>query len=683
MFDVLRVSDPVAVFALVAFLILLAPIVMGRWQLPGTIGLLLAGALLGPNALGVLARDQSFILFGTVGLLYIMFTAALEIDMVVLRRSKFHSMVFGLLTFAIPQSLGTVVGHYLLGFDWPAAILLGSLFASHTLLAYPIASRLGIARDTAVTTAVGGTIITDTLALLVLAVIAGSIRGEVDEFFWYRLVFSLGLYVLAILYGLPKLARWFFRNVGRDGVTEFVFVLAVVFGCASLSHAAGSEPIVGAFLAGLALNRLIPHNSPLMNRIQFTGEAIFVPFFLLSVGMLLDVRVFLTGWRAWLVSVAMLVTVIATKWLAAQISSKILGYNSAQARVVFGLSVAQAAATLAATVVGYEIGLFDDAVVNGAIVMILVTCVIAPWHVERYGRKMVENMTDSPEPTAAGQQRILTALSERAPSHHLLDLAMLLRKPEEGQSIYPITVVQDNGDTSVQVSSAERVLGDAVGYLSQAEVPSTPLTRIDLNLASGILKARRELNATEVLMGWSEQSRAPEFFFGSLMENLLRDRDFSLVVLRPREPLNTTRRMLLAVPPEADLEPGFNNGVRLIKRLSRQLSVPALVMTSGKGADRMLKRMRALTPDCDLSLGKTESWPTLPQTLKEQYRDGDLIVLMGARRGGLAWMHAMTRQPEEIAELFPKSNLLLLYAGEPRSERPSSVVNPEPGTRMA
>lgn len=682
MFDALQVSDPVAVFALVAFLILLAPIVMGRWQLPGTIGLLLAGALLGPNALGVLARDQSFVLFGTVGLLYIMFTAALEIDMVVLRRSKFHSIVFGLLTFSIPQSLGMVVGHYLLGFAWPAAILLGSLFASHTLLAYPIASRLGISRDTAVTTAVGGTIITDTLALLVLAVIAGSVRGEVDEFFWYRLGGSLTLYVFAILYGLPKLARWFFRNVGRDGVTEFVFVLALVFGCASLSHAAGSEPIVGAFLAGLALNRLIPHNSPLMNRIQFTGEAIFVPFFLLSVGMLLDAKVFLSDWRAWLVTAAMLTTVIVAKWLAAQISSKILGYNIAQARVVFGLSVAQAAATLAATVVGYEIGLFDDAVVNGAIVMILVTCVIAPWHVERYGRKMVQNMASSPEPLAGEQQRILTALSERAPIHHLLDLAMLLRKPEQGQAIYSITVVQDNGDTSVQVSSAERVLSDAASYLSQAEVPSTPLTRIDLNLASGILKARRELNATEVLMGWSEQSRAPEFFFGSLMENLLRDRDFSLVVFRPREPLNTTRRMLLAIPSEADLEPGFNTGVRLVKRLSRQLSAPALVMTPDKGSDRMLKRMKSLAPDSDLSLSKTQAWPTLSRALKEQYRDGDLIVLMSARQGGLAWMHTMARLPEEIAEQFPKANLLLVYAGEPRTESASSVVNPELGTGL-
>ncbi|TDQ41773.1 cation:proton antiporter [Tepidicella xavieri] len=683
MLDVLQISDPVAVFALVAFLILLAPIVMGRWQLPGTIGLLLAGAVLGPNGLGVLARDQSFVLFGTVGLLYIMFTAALEIDMVVLKRSKFHSIVFGLCTFAIPQGLGTLVGHYVLGFSWPAAILLASLFASHTLLAYPIASRLGIARNTAVTTAVGGTIITDTLALLVLAVIAGLTRGEVDEYFWYRLGASLGLYVFAILYGLPKLARWFFRHVGRDGVTEFVFVLAVVFGCASLSHAAGSEPIVGAFLAGLALNRLIPHNSTLMNRIQFTGEAIFVPFFLLSVGMLLDVRVFLADGRALLITTAMVATVTVSKWLAARLSSLLLGYSPAQARVVFGLSVAQAAATLAATVVGYEIGLFDDAVVNGAIVMILVTCVIAPWQVDRYGRLVAQDSADAPVLAPTERQRILTALSERSPSRHLLDLALMLRKPDHEQPIYPITVVQDNGNTTPQVAGAEQVLSDAVSYLSQAEVPASPLTRIDLNLASGILKARRELNATEVVMGWSEQSRAPEFFFGSLMENLLRDRDFSLVVLRPREPLNTTRRLLLAIPPEADLEPGFQAGVGLIKRLSHQLSAPVMVLTEEEGAQRIFKRLRAIKPDCDLVPGKLPRWAGLRRVLQEHYRDGDLIVLLGARQGGLAWKPVMTRLPEDLADTFPKANLLVVYAGEPDRENTLSIVNPEPATRMA
>lgn len=183
MADMFPITSPVVVFALVASLILVCPILLARYRLPGMLGLLFAGALLGPNALNVLARDQSFVLFGTVGLLYIMFIAALEIDMQQLKRSKSHTLLFGLLTFIIPQATGTAIA-LLLGFDWLAAILLASMFASHTLLAYPIASRLGISRNPAVTTAVGGTIITDTLALLVLAVIATMAKGELSEHYW-------------------------------------------------------------------------------------------------------------------------------------------------------------------------------------------------------------------------------------------------------------------------------------------------------------------------------------------------------------------------------------------------------------------------------------------------------------------------------------------------------------------
>ncbi|WP_454436474.1 cation:proton antiporter domain-containing protein [Thauera mechernichensis] len=435
--DYLPITDPVLVFALVALLILLAPIVMGRWRLPGTIGLLLAGAILGPNALGVLARDQSFVLFGTVGLLYIMFSAALEIDLVVLKRYRMHSLVFGLLTFAIPQGVGTLVGYYVLGFSLPAAILLASLFASHTLLAYPVTRQLGIAHNQAVTTAIGGTIITDTLALLVLAVIAASTRGDTGDYFWHTLVGSLVLYGVIVLFGLPKLARWFFRNVGRNGVSEFVFVLSTVFGCAGMAHLAGSEPIVGAFLAGLALNRLIPHNSALMNRIQFTGEAIFIPFFLLSVGMLLDVSVLVADVRSLSIMLAMLTSVLVTKWLAAAATRVLLGYSREQAGLVFGLSVAQAAATLAATIVGYDLGLFDDAVVNGAIMMMLVTCIVAPLQVDHHGRKIARQSASNDNAVIGSKQRILVSLSSRAPHKALLDLAMMLREPDQQQPIFP------------------------------------------------------------------------------------------------------------------------------------------------------------------------------------------------------------------------------------------------------
>ncbi len=674
MSDYLPISDPVLVFALVALLILLAPLVMGRWRLPGAIGLLLAGAILGPNALGVLERDQSFVLFGTVGLLYIMFSAALEIDLVVLKKYRAHSLIFGLLTFAIPISVGMLVARYLLGFEWPAAILLASLFASHTLLAYPIASRLGIVRNQAVTTAVGGTIVTDTLALLVLAVIAASAQGETGEHFWLKLIGSLVIYVFAILYGLPKVGRWFFRNVGRNGVSEFVFVLTTVFGCASLSHLAGSEPIVGAFLAGLALNRLIPHNSTLMNRLQFTGEAIFIPFFLLSVGMLLDVTVFIADARALTIMLGMLLSVTVTKWLAAEATRVVLGYSRDQARLVYGLSIAQAAATLAATMVGYEIGLFDEAVVNGAIMMMLVTCVLAPWFVEHYGRKIARHSASDSERTDEPRQRVVVSLSQRAPYAQLLDLAIMLKDPNQGQPVFPLTVIEDGVGANEQVAVAEKVLSRAIAHLAEADVSAHPVTRIDLNLASGILKARREVNGTEVVMGWSGRTTTPEFFFGSLLENMLSDREYTLIVSRPRDPLSTCRRLLLALPPDSEHEPGFPLAIGLIKRLARQLDAEVVILSEDRRGDAVQQRVRAVKPGCKVSRIGLARWSGLVRVIKDSASDGDMLVLYGARPGGVSWRTATGLLPGRLASIFPAMSLLLIYPAEPRDEEAAALA---------
>ena len=654
------ITNPVIVFALVAMLILLAPIIMGHWRLPGMVGLLAAGALLGPNALGVLARDQSFVLFGTVGLLYIMFTAALEIDMAVLKRYRLHSLVFGLLTFSIPMALGIPVG-LLLGFDWPATVLLASMFASHTLLTYPIASRLGIARNQAVTTAVGGTIVTDSLALLVLAVIAGMTRGEIDEQFGPRLAISLSLYVAAILFGIPLLARWFFRHIARDGVAEFVFVLATVFTCAALSHLAGSEPIVGAFLAGLALNRLIPHNSTLMNRIQFTGDALFIPFFLLSVGMLLDFSVFVSGVKAWAVAIGMLATVFAGKWLAAESTRPLLRYSRDQARVVFGLSVPQAAATLAATIVGFEIGLFDDAVVNGAIVMILVTCFVAPIIVDRYGRNLVETASPLQPDTPESQQRILVACSTLVSSRPLLDLAVLLRDPPQGQPIYAVTVVDESEDASTAVAQGERLLADVAGHLSAASVPAHPVTRVDLNAASGILRARRDLRVTLGIVGWRKQSLGAEFFFGSLVEQLLQDRSYSLLAARLTGPLNTCRRIIIAIPPHAEQEEGFLAGMGNITRLARQLGVELLVLSEREHEAELCKRLQAIRPSCEFRIQPMDSWGNVLRSLNELLTPDQLLVFVGVRPGGYAWRTSLGTLPERVSRRYTQVNVLVLY----------------------
>jgi Kef-type K+ transport system membrane component KefB len=682
MHESLPIEDPVLIFALVASLILLAPILLGRYRLPGMVGLLLAGAVLGPNATGVLARDQSFVLFGTVGLLYIMFMAALEIDLAVFKRTRVHSIVFGLLTFIIPQGVGTLVAHYLLGFEWMAAILLASLFASHTLLAYPIASRLGIAKGQAVTTAVGGTILTDTLALLVLAVVAGSARGQVDDTFWYRLAATISVYVLAILVGLPLLGRWFFRNIPREGVSEFAFVLAAVFGTASLSHAAGVEPIIGAFLAGLALNRLIPHSSTLMNRLEFTGNAIFVPFFLLSVGMLLDVRIFLGGVRSWVISGGMLASVLVTKWLAANLARLFLGYDRNETGVIFGLTVAQAAATLAVTMVGFEIGLFDDTVVNGAILMIIVTCIVAPLVVDRYGRDLAEALQEAEEEDKGPTQRVLVALANPTTAPPLLELAQVLRDPAQEQPVYPLAVVEEGkAETSEDhVMEAEKLLSGAVFQLTAADIPTHPLTRIDISVPSGILRARRELRGTDVIVGWAGPSSTAELFFGSVVERLLADASYTLVVGRLPESFHASKRLLFVVPPHADQECSFPTAARVAKRLAKQLGAKLVVVALETHAKRVAARMGKVKPTVEVHMNPLRSGAGLAKAVANMVEPGDFVVLQGLRPAAAAWRPRHANLPARLARRLPEKNLAVVYPSNPEEEDAQDVRPLRAGT---
>jgi Kef-type K+ transport system membrane component KefB len=663
--NTLPITDPVLIFAIVSGLILLAPIVLGRWRLPGMIGLLIAGAVLGPNGFGVLARDMSFVLFGTVGLLYIMFTAALEVDMAVLKRSRTSTLIFGLLTFAVPMTLGILVARLILGFNWPASLLLASTFASHTLLTYPIASRLGLVRNPAVTTAVGGTIITDTLALLVLAVIAGMVRGEAGGAFWVQLIIGLTIYTAAILFVLPRVARWFFRYVARDGVAEFVFVLAVVFAISAAAHSAGSEPIVGAFLAGLALNRLIPHNGVLMNRIQFTGEAIFVPFFLLSVGMLLDVRIFLGGFEAWLVAGSMVVTVVTGKFLAAWLTGRVLGYNRDEYMLIFGLSVPQAAATLAATIVGFEIGLFDEFVVNGAIMMIFVSCILAPIVVQRHGREVA--LAEAIAPTEVDllpPKRILVGASNPAVSQRLAELAILLRDPRSTEAVHLLRILPDGSVSSSAESAAQDSLASVASLLSAAEIKTESRVRPALSVGTGLLAARQEIEATDLLIGWPESGGTNQLLLGSLIQQLLRDRYFSLLVGRLPGSLHATKRIVLALPTHAAHEDGFLEAIRHLRHLAGQLAAPIHVLTERRASATFQVYFRDFELSENVKFHTIESWAKLPRGLAKGKQPDDLVIIYGIRRGGLSWSPGDDALPGKVAAALPSTNLLFYFPAE-------------------
>lgn len=358
----LPLKNPVLLFSLLLFIILFAPIILNKLRIPHLIGLIIAGAVIGPNGFNLIARDMSIILFGTVGLQYIMFLAGLEIDLNEFKKNSGKSLVFGLLTFTTPMLLGTFTGIYLLNFSIITSILLGSMFASHTLIVYPLISKLGVAKNRAVTVAVGGTLITDILALLVLAVIAGMKTGEINQAFWIRLGISLFLFATLVLLVFPIIGRWFFKRYD-DQISHYIFVLAMVFLGCTLAELAGIEAIIGAFLTGLTLNRLIPHTSPLMNRIEFVGNALFIPFFLIGVGMLIDYKAFIKDSESLYVAAIMTIIAIIGKYIPAFLTQKIFGYSRDERRLIFGLSNAQAAATLAAVLVGFNI-IIDYKAVN-------------------------------------------------------------------------------------------------------------------------------------------------------------------------------------------------------------------------------------------------------------------------------------------------------------------------------
>ncbi len=656
----LPLHEPVAVFTVVLLVLLAAPLV-GRRGVPSAVVLLGAGVALGPHLLGVLDRDPTMVLLGTVGLLYIMFLAGLEVDLHELEEGKARSLGFGAATFVLPQVVGAVVGRWVLGMGWPAAVLLGSVFASHTLLAYPAAARLGLQKERATTTAVGATILTDTLALLVLAVIATGARegAGLDGGVLVRVAGSLVVVGGIVLWGLPRLGAWFFRTAAPDATVEFVFVLAAVFVCALGVEALGVEPIIGAFLAGLALNRLVPEGGPLMNRIGFFGNALFVPFFLLSTGMLVDLSAFAGGpdaARAWTVALAMTTTLLVTKGLAAGLTRPAFGFTADEARLAFGLTVPQAAATLAAVLIGVEVGLFDGAVLNGTIAMVFVTCVVGPVVVERAGRRLAAR-AEASVPIARGP-RVLVSVANPATVGPLVDLGLLARG---GGPLAAVTVVAPGPAASDGVAQAERLLGEAAEHAAGAEVAVLPLVRVESNVARALARAAAETRSALVVMGWDGSAAAARALFGGIADRVLAETTAAVLIARETRPAATVRRLLVAVPPLAEQEPGFAAAARTLSGLAQRAGASVLVLTTEPSREAVGQAFarKAQAPE----VVGLDRWRDLADAVDALRQPADALALVSARPGGVAWKASLDGLPRALAGRFADLSLFVLYPG--------------------
>ncbi|HSU13863.1 cation:proton antiporter [Longimicrobium sp.] len=679
-------TDPVLVVATATLVFLVVPLLFERFRIPGIIGLIVAGAAIGPHGAGLLARSNTIVLLGTVGLLYLMLLVGLELDLHQFARYRARSLGFGTLSFLLPGMAGMGMA-MALGYALPSALLIGSVFSSHTLLAYPIASRLGIVRNAAVTAALGGTILTEVLALLVLAIVVKSRGGALDAAFWLGLAIPFAVYVAAVMLGLPRLGRWFFRTVDADGTTEFIFVLAALFVASYTAHFGGVEPIIGALLAGLALNRLIPAQGALMSRIHFAGNAIFIPFFLLSVGMLVDARA-LQG-RAVGIAAALTAGVVASKWLASFAAEKVFGWTADEGWTVFGLTVPHAAGTLAIVLVGFDAGLLDQAEVNGVVLMILVTCLAGPWAVERYGRRVALREEQRPYDPRAAPRRIVVSLSKPETADTLMDLAFILRGAGTDEPVHPLMVVRGEGsdaEAEAEVAEAEKVLAHAVVHAAAAEVPVVPLTRVDPNVAAGIARGVAETRGSLVVLGWNARRGPGQALFGGVLDQLLQRTRQAVAAARLTRPVNTAGRVVLVLPPAIERHPGFGEALRTVNLLATGAGAQLAAVTIGGEPERLKALHAPVKPALPAAWERVEGWGELLERVGAMVRPSDLVVLASARRGTLAWHPRLVRLPEQLAALVPGS-LLLLYPAEPElaadgAARISDTVAPERVVRL-
>jgi Kef-type K+ transport system membrane component KefB len=656
-------KDPVLIFCLVLLIILLTPILFSKLKFPSIIGLILAGVFIGPYGFNLLVRDASIELFGTVGLLYIMFIAGLEIDLTDFKLNKHKSITFGAITFFVPMILGSLAAFYFLNFNIASSILLASMFASHTLLAYPITSSYGINKAESVNITVGGTIITDTAALMVLAVIAGAAQGDLNAQFWIRLIISLIIFLSIIFWVIPFIGRWAFKKMEGQGEAQFIFALSVVFGAAFLADLAGVEAIIGAFLSGLALNKFIPHTSPLMNRIEFVGNTLFIPFFLIGVGMLVDVRVMVQGFDALYVAFIMIVVAIGAKWIAAFATQKIYRYSVVERNLIFGLSSAQAAATLAAVLVGYNLEIFDVNVLNGTILMILGTCLTSSFITEKAGKKLADLLKEEKPDVDKIQQKILVPISDPETIEGLLDIAIMLKDPPSDEPIFALSVVKDDTEATEHVLINQKILEDAVKYGSASDNQVRLVSRIDTDTAQGILRCIREILITDVILGWDGHIDNRTNYFGKVLGSLLEKSNQNLFICRINIPANTIRKIFVAIPPYVEEEEGFNQWVLKLKALSKELGAALHFFTTSITKNYLKEVIEASKPSVDSHYNDFDNWEDFLILSRELQQD-DLFVVVNSRRGTRSYNSIFNKIPEQLSKYFKDFNFILLFPAQ-------------------
>ena len=667
------ITDPTLIFFVVLLMILLSPIIMGRLRIPHIIGMVLAGVLVGKYGLNILGRDASFELFGRVGLYYIMFLAGLEMDMEGLKKNRNRVVVFGMLTFLIPFAMTYFMGVSLLGYLPLASLLLAAIMASNTLIAYPIVGRYGLTRHTSSTLSVGSSMMALFMALIVMASIVNSFHGNGGIFFWLLFILKFVAYCVGLIMVIPRVTRWFLRRYS-DAVMQFIFILAIVFLSAALSDAVGLEGIFGAFMSGLILNRFVPKVSPLMNRIEFTGNALFIPYFLIGVGMLINVRLLFAGSKILWVVFCIVFFGTLGKAVAAYLAARIFRLSWLAGHMMFGLTSAHAAGAIAMVMVGRRLQvapgeyLFGDEVLNGIVIMILFTCIISTVITERAaqrlrlqekeGHNMMKNLDD---------EKILIPVKYPEYSDNLVTMATLMRNPRLKRELVALNVVYDDVNMRHNQAEGQRLLDHLCHLASASDVPMVTQVRIAANIANGIKHAFKEFQASEILMGLHFHKEISRSFWGEFTRSLYNGLSRQIIVTRILQPLNTIRRIQVAIPSRAEFEPGFYRWLERLARMAGNLECRITFHGRKETLQLVNEFIRNRFPSVRAEYEEMEHWKELP-TLGSKVREDHLFVIVTARKGTISYKTAMERLPEELNKCVKDKTIMIIFPDQYGSE---------------
>lgn len=660
------ITDPTLIFFVVLLMILLSPIIMGRLRIPHIIGMVLAGVVVGQYGLDILERDASFELFGRVGLYYIMFLAGLEMDMEGLKKNRNRVAVFGLLTFLIPFAMTYAMASGLLHYTPLGSLLLAAIMASNTLIAYPIVGRYGLTRHTSSTLSVGSSMMALFMALIVMASIVNSFHGGSGIGFWLLFVVKFAAYCAGLILVIPRLTRWFLRRYS-DAVMQFIFILATVFLSAVLSDAVGLEGIFGAFMSGLILNRFVPKVSPLMNRIEFTGNALFIPYFLIGVGMLINVRLLFAGSRILWVVFCLVFFGTLGKAVAAYLAARLFRMPWLSGHMMFGLTSAHAAGAIAMVMVGRQLEtapgryLFGDEVLNGIVIMILFTCVISTVITERAAQRLRLQEKEEPQlKKDIDDEKILIPVKYPEYADNLVTMATMMRNPRSKRDLVALNVVYDDVNMRHNQAEGQQLLDHLRHLASASDVPMTTQVRIAANIANGIKHAFKEFQASEILMGLHFHKEVSRGFWGEFTRSLYNGLSRQIIITRIMQPLNTIRRIQVAVPSRAEFEPGFYRWLERLARMAGNLECRVVFHGRQDTLQLVKEFIRNRFPSVRAEYEELEHWNELPE-LATRVREDHLFVIVTARKGTISYKSAMERLPDEVNKCFKGKTLMIIF----------------------